>query len=74
MDEDNPDYLVHETLHPETSGRITRSAAPSSGTTKTVSSFDQHHRLRLLRQPLHPRNMVFSAAGNLDHDSLRSLR
>ncbi len=68
MDEDNPDYLVHETFtqnfwknHPL--GR------PILGTVKTVSSFDQaivfdHHRRRFT-----PGNMVFSAAGHLDHDA-----
>ena len=67
MDEDNPDYLVHETFtqnfwknHPL--GR------PILGTVQTVSSFDQeivfgHHRRRFT-----PENMVFSAAGHLDHD------
>jgi predicted Zn-dependent peptidase len=68
MDEDNPDYLVHETFtqnfwknHPL--GR------PILGTVKTVSSFNQetvfdHHRRRFT-----PENLVFSAAGNLDHDA-----
>lgn len=72
MDEDNPDYLVHETFtqnfwknHPL--GR------PILGTVKTVSSFDQaivfdHHARRFT-----PHNMVFSAAGNLDHDRFLAL-
>ena len=67
MDEDNPDYLVHETFtqnfwknHPL--GR------PILGTVKTVSSFDQdtvfsHHQRRFT-----PENLVFSAAGHLHHD------
>ena len=66
MDEDSPDYLVHETFtqnfwkdHPL--GR------PILGTVKTVSSFNQetvfdHHARRFT-----PQNMIFSAAGNLDH-------
>jgi len=72
MDEDNPDYLVHETFtqnfwknHPL--GR------PILGTVKTVSSFDQdtvfdHHRRRFT-----PENMVFSAAGHLHHDDFLAL-
>ena len=72
MDEDNPDYLVHETFtqnfwknHPL--GR------PILGTAKTVSSFDQdtvfdHHRRRFT-----PENMIFSAAGNLHHDDFLTL-
>jgi predicted Zn-dependent peptidase len=69
MDEDNPDYLVHETFMkgfwPDAPlGR------PILGTVKTVSSFSQetvfdHHRRRFT-----PENMVFSAAGHLDHDAL----
>jgi predicted Zn-dependent peptidase len=67
MDEDNPDYLVHETFtqnfwknHPL--GR------PILGTAKTVSSFTQetvfsHHARRFT-----PENLVFSAAGHLNHD------
>ena len=72
MDEDNPDYLVHETFtqnfwknHPL--GR------PILGTAKTVSSFSQdtvfdHHRRRFT-----PENMVFSAAGHLNHDDFLAL-
>ena len=68
MDEDNPDYLIHETFtqkfwpnHP-----LGRSIL---GTAKTVSSFDRdvvfsHHTRRFT-----PAGMVFSAAGNLDHDN-----
>ena len=67
MDEDNPDYLVHETWtqnfwknHPL--------GQPILGTAKTVSSFTQetvfgHHARRFT-----PENLVFSAAGHLDHD------
>ncbi len=67
MDEDNPDYLVHEVFtqnfwknHPL--GR------PILGTAKTVSSFTQetvfgHHNRRFT-----PENLVFSAAGHLQHD------
>jgi len=72
IDEDNPDYLVHETFtqnfwknHPL--GR------PILGTAKTVSSFGQdtvfdHHRHRFT-----PENMVFSAAGHLQHDEFLTL-
>jgi predicted Zn-dependent peptidase len=72
MDEDNPDYLVHETFtqnfwknHPL--GR------PILGTVQTVSSFSQdtvfdHHQRRFT-----PENMVFSAAGHLHHDEFLEL-
>jgi len=68
MDEDNPDYLVHETFtqnfwkgHPL--GR------PILGTVKTVSSFTQQIVLDFYAGRFTPRNMVFSAAGHLDHDT-----
>jgi predicted Zn-dependent peptidase len=67
MDEDNPDYLVHETFtqnfwkgHPL--GR------PILGTVKTVSSFTQQIVFDFYAGRFTPRNMVFSAAGHLDHD------
>ena len=68
MDEDSPDYLVHETFtqkfwkgHPI--GR------PILGTVKTVSSFDQQIVFDFYASRFTSRNMVFSAAGHLDHDS-----
>ena len=68
MDEDNPDYLVHETFtqnfwkgHPL--GR------PILGTVKTVSSFTQRIVFDFYAGLFTPRNMVFSAAGHLDHDA-----
>jgi predicted Zn-dependent peptidase len=67
MDEDSPDYLVHETFtqrfwkgHPL--GR------PILGTVKTVSGFDQRTVFDFYGSRFTPRNMVFSAAGHLDHD------
>jgi predicted Zn-dependent peptidase len=67
VDEDNPDYLVHETFtqnfwkgHPL--GR------PILGTKKSVSSFDQRTVFDFYAGRFTPGNMVFSAAGNLDHD------
>jgi predicted Zn-dependent peptidase len=68
MDEDNPDYLVHETFtqnfwkgHPL--GR------PILGTVKTVSSFTQQVVFDYYAGRFTPRNIVFSAAGHLDHDT-----
>ncbi len=67
MDEDNPDALVHETFtqkfwknHPL--GR------PILGTVKTVSSFGQETVFAHHRQRFTAANLVFSAAGHLDHD------
>jgi len=67
MDEDNPDYLVHETFT-QNFWKNHALGRPILGTVKTVSSFTQqtvfdHHARRFT-----PRHMVFSAAGHLDHD------
>ncbi len=67
MDEDNPDYLVHETFT-QNFWRNHPLGRPILGTVKTVSSFNQdtvfgHHQRRFT-----PQNMVFSAAGQLEHD------
>ncbi len=68
MDEDNPDYLVHETFtqnfwkgHPL--GR------PILGTVKTVSSFTQQSVFDYYAGRFTPRNIIFSAAGHLNHDT-----
>src|SRR5580700_1706544 len=67
MDEDNPDYLVHELF--------TRNFWPHDalgrsilGTAKTVSSFNQQLVLDEYARRFTPTNMVFAAAGNLQHD------
>lgn len=69
MDEDNPDYLVHETFMQnfwpnDSLGR------PILGTVKTVSSFTPEMVHSFHRSYFSPRNMVFSAAGNLNHEEL----
>ena len=69
MDEDNPDYLVHETFT-QNFWRNHPLGRPILGTVKTVSSFNQdtvfsHHQRRFT-----PQNMVFSAAGHLEHDRI----
>jgi predicted Zn-dependent peptidase len=72
MDEDNPDYLVHETFT-QNFWKNQALGRPILGTVKTVSSFDQatviaHHQRRFT-----PRNLIFSAAGNLDHEQMIDL-
>ncbi len=68
MDEDNPDYLVHE-LFSQSFWKGDALGRPILGTVKTVSSFDQSIVLDEYAKRFTPANMVFSAAGNLDHDS-----
>jgi len=67
MDEDNPDYLVHE-VWTQNFWKGDALGRPILGTTKTVSSFDQQTLLNFYAGKFTPQNMVFSAAGNLDHD------
>ncbi|MGB6194550.1 MAG: pitrilysin family protein [Terracidiphilus sp.] len=67
IDEDNPDVLVHE-LFTQNFWKDHPLGKPILGTTATVGKLDQeklfdYHGGRFLAG-----NMVFSAAGNLDHD------
>src|SRR5947208_6836171 len=68
MDEDNPDYLVTE-LFTQNFWKGDSLGRPILGTKKTVSSFDQQTVFPFYREQFTPRNLVFSAAGNLDHQS-----
>jgi predicted Zn-dependent peptidase len=67
MDEDNPDYLVHE-LFTQNFWKNDALGRPILGTVKTVSSFDQQTVFDFYASRFTPSNMVFSAAGHLDHD------
>jgi predicted Zn-dependent peptidase len=67
MDEDNPDYLVHE-LFTQNFWPNDALGRPILGTSKSVSSFNQKILLDEYARRFTPTNMVFSAAGNLDHD------
>ena len=67
IDEDNPDFLVHE-LFTQSFWKDHPLGKPILGTTDTVGKLDQgklfdYHGGRFLGG-----NMIFSAAGNLDHD------
>jgi predicted Zn-dependent peptidase len=67
MDEDSPDYLVHETFT-QNFWKGHALGRPTLGTVKTVSSFTQPLVFDFHASRFTPRNMVFSAAGHLDHD------
>ena len=69
MDEDNPDYLVHE-LFTQNFWKGDALGRPILGTAKTVSSFTQQIVFDEYARRFTPANMVFTAAGNLDHDQL----
>ncbi len=68
MDEDNPDYLVNE-VWTQNFWKGDALGRPILGTAKTVSSFNQQVLFDFYAGRFTPRNMVFSAAGNLEHDA-----
>ncbi|HEY5056385.1 MAG TPA: pitrilysin family protein [Acidobacteriaceae bacterium] len=68
MDEDNPDYLVHETFT-QNFWKSHALGRPILGTARTVRAFNQQIVLDFYASRFTPCNMVFSAAGNLDHDT-----
>jgi predicted Zn-dependent peptidase len=72
MDEDNPDTLVHE-IFTQNFWKGHPLGKPILGTRETVRSFEQNTLLRFYEQRFLGGNMVFSAAGNLEHDSFVEL-
>jgi predicted Zn-dependent peptidase len=67
IDEDNPDVLVHE-LFTQNFWKDHPLGKPILGTTQTVTRLDQPKLLDYHAGRFHAGNMVFSAAGNLEHD------
>ena len=67
IDEDNPDVLVHE-IFTQSFWKGHPLGKPILGTTETVARLGQKQLLAYHNDRFHGGNMVFSAAGNLDHD------
>src|SRR5437588_571872 len=67
MDEDNPDYLVHE-IFTQSFWKDHPLGKPILGTKETVRKFDQDGVLKFYQKQFTPGNMVISAAGSLNHD------
>ena len=72
MDEDNPDYLVHE-IFTQNFWKDHPLGKPILGTKETVRSFEQVKLFDFYRQRFAPNNMIISAAGNLNHQSFVQL-
>ncbi|HEX6880914.1 MAG TPA: pitrilysin family protein [Terriglobales bacterium] len=72
MDEDNPDYLVHE-IFTQNFWKDQPLGKPILGTKDTVRLFDRSVILEAYQRRFTPGNMIISAAGNLDHDRFVSL-
>jgi len=68
IDEDNPDVLVHE-LFTQSFWKGHPLGKPILGTTETVGRLRQEQLFSYHNDQFHGGNMVFSAAGNLDHDN-----
>ena len=67
IDEDNPDVLVHE-LFTQSFWKGHPLGKPILGTTDTVGRLDRDKLFAYHNDRFHAGNIVFSAAGNLDHD------
>ena len=66
MDEDNPDYLVHE-IFTQNFWKDHPLGKPILGTKETVRSFSQENLFGFYRQRFASNNIIISAAGNLNH-------
>lgn len=67
MDEDTPDYLVHE-IFTQNFWRDHPLGKPILGTRQTVRRFDQPTLMEFYGKRFYPGNIIISAAGHLDHD------
>ncbi|HZP24896.1 MAG TPA: pitrilysin family protein [Terriglobales bacterium] len=72
MDEDNPDYLVHE-IFTQNFFKDHPLGKPILGTKETVRRFDQPATLAYYGGKFSPGNLIISAAGNLQHEELVDL-
>jgi predicted Zn-dependent peptidase len=72
MDEDNPDYLVHE-LFTQNFFKDHPLGKPILGTKETVRKFDQDAILTDYGRKFVPGNLIISAAGNIQHDHVVDL-
>ena len=67
MDEDNPDYLVHE-IFTQNFWKDHPLGKPILGTKETVKRFERDSVVEAYTHRFAPSNIIVSAAGNLDHD------
>src|ERR1022692_4172562 len=66
MDQDNPDYLVHE-IFTQSFWKDHALGLPILGTRETVKKFERPVVSRFYGHHFAPGNLIISAAGNLDH-------
>jgi predicted Zn-dependent peptidase len=69
MDEDNPDYLVHE-IFTQSFWKDHPLGKPILGTKETVKRFEKPVVSEFYGQRFYPGNMIIAAAGNLKHEQV----
>jgi predicted Zn-dependent peptidase len=72
MDEDNPDYLVHE-IFTQNFWKDHPLGRPILGTRDTVKRFDRNPVLDFYSERFSPGNMIITAAGYLNHERFVNL-
>ena len=72
MDEDNPDYLVHE-IFTQNFWKDHPLGKPILGTKETVKRFEREPVLKAYGHRFAPGNIIVSAAGHLEHDGFVEL-
>ena len=72
MDEDNPDYLVHE-IFTQNFFKDHPLGKPILGTKETVRRFEKAPVLDYYASKFAPGNLIISAAGNVDHEDFAEL-
>ncbi|GAC1652577.1 MAG: pitrilysin family protein [Acidobacteriaceae bacterium] len=72
MDEDNPDYLVHE-LFTQNFWKGHPLGLPICGTKDTVRKFNQEKLFGYYGERFYPGNLVISAAGRITHEDFADL-
>src|ERR1700678_1481204 len=72
MDEDNPDYLVHE-IFTQNFWKDHPLGKPILGTKETVKKFERDAVLETYSHRFAPGNIIVAAAGNLEHDAFVDL-
>src|SRR6202050_3856930 len=72
MDQDNPDYLVHE-IFTQSFWKDHALGLPILGTRETVKKFERPVVARFYGHHFAPGNLIVSAAGNLDHKNFVDL-
>ena len=72
MDEDNPDYLVHE-IFTQNFWKDHPLGKPILGTKETVKKFEREAVCETYSQRFAPGNIIVAAAGHLDHDQFVNL-